>query len=407
VIRFELNGQPVTAANIADATMRLVIKKVAEAARAQIGSIRDPETGEFPTVVVYANSFDDIQAKVEGSPKLMELIRTRFGSGAATEDGGQSDEEVTKPSVFLSYGGEDENVATRIANQMMASGIPTWFAPWDVDYGDSLRQGIDDGIANCTHFVALLSPRSRHKPWVNVEMDGGLSRKLSGKARMIVLRLELSAAELPPTLAGLRSPEVRGPEFDVSELICHIQGISRKPPLGAAPHQTLRDISTASGYSPAAMMIAKLFVEETTDAGGFDPQISREQLLEKTKLSDEDAVDALYELRNFINTDRWDGTARPEHGLYTEFDEHWKPWSPAEDALRLAADKFNGVTMSTDPAAVAAHYGWLARRLNPAFSYLLARDVLQSIHALGSGPWIVATVYWNDDELRRFVKARA
>lgn len=407
MIRFELNGQPIAASEIADATMKLMMQQVADATRARLGSIRDPKTGEFPTVVVYANRLDDIQVKVEGSPELIDLVRSRLGAGATNAIDERQENEVKAPSVFLSYGGEDEVAATRIAQQMMASGIATWFAPWDVNYGDSLRQGIDEGIRNCTHFVALLSPRSRHKPWVNVELDGGLSMKLSGRARMIVLRLELSAAELPPTLAGLRSPEVCGPDFDVSELIGHIQGKTRKPPLGPAPHQDLRDLSTASGYSLAAMLVAKLFVEETTDAGSFDPQISRERLLGKTELTDADAIDALYELRNFINTDGWDGTARPKHGLYAEFDEYWKPWNPAQDALRLAVDQFNGVVLPTEPAGVAAHYGWPARRLNPAVSYLLARDVLQSIHALGSGPWIVATIYWNNDELRRFVKARA
>jgi hypothetical protein len=82
------------------------------------------------------------------------------------------------------------------------------------------------------------------------------------------------------------------------------------------------------------------------------------------------------------------------------------PWNPADDAMRLAADLFNDSTFPTEPGEVAARYDWTARRLNPTLSYLLSRDVLQSLYTLGSGPWIIASLYKNDDTLRRFVKNR-
>lgn len=129
--------------------------------------------------------------------------------------------------------------------------------------------------------------------------------------------------------------------------------------------------------------------------------------MEKTGLPDHDVADALYELRNFIVTDRWDGAARPKHELYAEFDQYWMPWNPAIDAVRLAADLFNDPTFPTAPQEIAARYDWTARRLNPALSYLLSRNVLQPLYTLCSGPWIVGSLYRNEDTLRRFVKSRA
>lgn len=407
MIRFEFNGKPFDPKSFTDAIMQSLMQQVADRLRNKISAVRDPDTGEFPTIVVYANSLDDIQCKVEGSPKLLALVNERLSQETGATPSGNEQTMTTSPKVFLSYGGEDAAVATSIAEQLMSKGIDTWFAVWDLASGDSLRQKIDDGIGNCTHFVALLTPRSKAKPWVNIELDSGLSRKAAGHAKMIVLRYELSASELPPTLSGLVSPEVRGPDFDVSTLINDIHGITKKPPLGPSPDKALADTAQSTGYSQAANLVAKLFVETTSNAESVNPEISSEELSIKTGLPEPDVVDALFELRSFIVTDKWDNAARPKHELYAEFDRYWMPWNPAEDAVRLAADLFNDPTFPTEPGEVAERYGWSARRLNPALSYLLSRGVLQSLYALGSGPWIVGSLYRNDDTLRRFVKSRA
>ena len=363
MIRLEFNGKLFDPKSFTDTIMRSLMQQVAENFRERIGTIRDPDTGEFPTIVVHANALDDIQCTVEGSTKLLALVNERLNLKSGSTSDSSEHAVLATPKVFLSYGGEDAAVATAIAKQLMAKGIDTWFAVWDLTSGDSLRQKIDDGIGNCTHFVALLTPRSKAKPWVNIELDSGLSRKAAGRAKMIVLRYELSAAELPPTLSGLVSPEVAGPDFDVSELINDIHGITRKPPLGPSPHSALAVTVRPTGYSLAANLIAKLFVETTTNAESVNPQISREYLLEKTGLTDHDAIDALYELRNFIVTDHWDGVARPKHELYAEFDQYWMPWNPADDAVRLAADLFNDPTFPTESGEAAARYDWTARRL--------------------------------------------
>lgn len=406
MIRLEFNGKPFDPQSFTDTIMQSLMQQVAENFRERISAIRDPDTGEFPTIVVHANALDDIQCTVEGSPKLLALVNERLSLKSESTSDNSEQAVMTTPKVFLSYGGEDAEVATLIAKQLMAKGIDTWFAVWDLTSGDSLRQKIDDGIGNCTHFVALLTPRSKAKPWVNIELDSGLSRKAAGRAKMIVLRYELTVAELPPTLSGLVSPVVTGPDFDVSELINDIHGITRKPPLGPLPHSALATNARATSYSLAANLIAKLFVETTTSAESVFPEISREELLKKTGLTAPDAIDALHELSNYIVTDKRDDAARPKHELYAEFDQYWMPWNPAVDAVRLAADLFNDVTFPTEPEAVAARYGWTARRLNPALSYLLSRDVLKPLHTLCSGPWIVGSLYKNDDTLRRFVKSR-
>ncbi|MDP2096925.1 MAG: hypothetical protein Q8K50_24020, partial [Hydrogenophaga sp.] len=118
----------------------------------------------------------------------------------------------------------------------------------------------------------------------------------------------------------------------------------------------------------------------------------------------DDVKDALHELRNFIGGAM--DTVWPEPELFATFDRFWKPWNPADDALRIAADLvqvdgFPGVTSN-----IAERYGWDARRINPALAYLKNRQIVLASESNGCMPWLV---YWIDktDATRRFVRSRA
>lgn len=88
--------------------------------------------------------------------------------------------------------------------------------------GDSIRQRIDEGIGECTHFIVLLTPKSITKPWVNLEIDAGLVRRLSDQTKLIPLRCGLEPNKLTPLLQTFFSPTVDCPrEAYMSELRYH------------------------------------------------------------------------------------------------------------------------------------------------------------------------------------------
>jgi hypothetical protein len=91
----------------------------------------------------------------------------------------------------------------------MAQGIDVWFDEWEIRAGDSLRRKMEEGLANCTHFVVLLTPNSLHKPWVETEIDAGFIRAVGGESRFIGIRAGVSVNDLSPFLRTLRCPEVR------------------------------------------------------------------------------------------------------------------------------------------------------------------------------------------------------
>jgi predicted nucleotide-binding protein len=80
------------------------------------------------------------------------------------------EEHMTKiPHAFLCYGIEDMALAEKLALAMQSHGIETWWDKWCIRPGDSLRQKVEEGLGNCTHFIALLTPTSINNP--------GLTRK--------------------------------------------------------------------------------------------------------------------------------------------------------------------------------------------------------------------------------------
>ena len=92
---------------------RALLKEIEDHLREKIGTIRDPETGEFPTVVVSGESLDKLSIHAEGSPALLALIEQRLGQAETREE-----EMPAIPRAFLCYGTEDGALAEKIASAM-------------------------------------------------------------------------------------------------------------------------------------------------------------------------------------------------------------------------------------------------------------------------------------------------
>src|SRR3546814_14542003 len=72
---FKFNGKSLDPRNLGDAIKKAALESVAGHLRERIGAIRDPETGEFPTIVVSGDSFNDLHVDVEGSAQVRDLVK--------------------------------------------------------------------------------------------------------------------------------------------------------------------------------------------------------------------------------------------------------------------------------------------------------------------------------------------
>lgn len=400
MLKFTINGKDVGSEDLAKEMMREISASVVQEMRERISAIRHPDTGEFAMVIVEGDSLDDMMFRIEGSRALLEIVKTRLSLEELKSMTFVATDVTETPQAFLSYAWEDRELAEKIAEGLQANGIETWWAGWEIGSGDSIRRKIDAGLGYCTHFIVLLTLSSITKPWVNEEIDAGFIRKINAKSRFIPLRHGIAPDALPPLMSGLLSPEIDNDASGLKQLIDDIHGLSRKPALGPAPAAVA---SQNTGYSPAATAIAGLLVKLSQNGRFMDPQLTIDQIADQTELSEDDLSDALYELRHHVDA-KFDRVL-PKDKLYSEFDQFWQPWIPAEDALKLAADLVNDDNFPTDPDQIAKQYGWTARRLNPAMTYLHERDAVHIFEVCGSGPYITVCIR-KTDATRRFVKSR-
>ena len=397
MIKFSIGGKTVDPRNIEDALMAAVIDDIRLQITEQVGSIRDPDTGEFPTIIVRGDDIENLKLHIEGSPDLVEMVSERLGL---------EDEEalpMETPQVFLSYTSDNSDLARQIAEALESNGIETWWDKWCIYPGDSLRQKIDEGISGCTHFLVLLTPQSIDKNWVNQEIDAGLVRKLNDQCRFLPVRYGLPASSLPPLISAIHSPEITKDE-DIIQLINDIYGVTRRPKRGS-PLFSVNDRTTVNtGYSSAATAIARYFVENSEFGTFADPQIDIDDLAQKVTLSVDDTNDALYELSGLAKVSL--KNVLVQGGLFAEFDHYWRPWNTADDALKLAADIQNDSNFPSDCKQIADRYGWEPRRINPVIHYMLERNLIVDYQACGTHPWAIVRIVGND-HMRRFVKSRS
>lgn len=402
MIEFQISGRRIRPEELGDAVQAAFLGNLRGELRAKIGGIRDPETGEFPRVLVEGRDFDSLSVRVEGSERVVQLVTEKLGGvgeGVAKVD--ERNESGERPVVFLCHGSEDKSVVRRLATDLSAHGVEVFFDEWEITAGDSLRRRIEEGFGRCTHFVAVLSATSIKKPWVNAEMDAGFVQKLERQAKFIPLRLGLEVEELSPLLSALRSPSIDDYANALPRLVSDLHGIARRPPIGPAPPAKLA-ATNQMGLSPAAEVIAKVLVERSEHGETGDPSIEAGELRRATGLGDDDLIDGVDELEGL-------GLARKRHAipcdpelrfyelsvcgeLFVRCDPEWRGWNPRTDAILLSTKLREAPSGSLGVHELAESLEWAPRRMNPALHYLINRELVDRSRETGAHPWVVHRV---------------
>ena len=209
-----------------DKSMRAIEEKMCGVA----SSIVDPETGKHADVFVRRTGDTTMVLKTSGSPAFAAELERRLGLDAGAVEVDKVD-AGKRPLVYLAHGSEDKETIVRpLAHRLMEKGIEVWFDNWEIRAGDSLRQKMEEGLGNCTHFVVVLTPTSMTKPWVNAEIDAAFVRRVAGVSKLIALRCGVEVSTLSPFLAAQLSPQFR-PESDedFERLAADIYGVGLKP----------------------------------------------------------------------------------------------------------------------------------------------------------------------------------
>ena len=116
-----------------------------------------------------------------------------------------NDDEQEFYDVFISHASEDkESIVRDLAIALTNKGLKVWYDDFTLHIGDSLRRSIDRGIARSRIGLVVISPNFINKGWTNYELDGIITRSISGEQIMLPIWHNITRQQVQdfsPTLA--------------------------------------------------------------------------------------------------------------------------------------------------------------------------------------------------------------
>lgn len=156
------------------------------------------------------------EAPLSSVPSLVREPAPMVEAGAETYD------------VFISHASDDkETIVRSLVSELVNQGLKVWYDDFALRIGDSLRQKIDKGLARSRVGLVVLSPSFIEKGWTNYELDGIVSRTVSGEQLLLPIWHNITKQEVinfSPSLADkvARSTATHTPleiAVEIAELI--------------------------------------------------------------------------------------------------------------------------------------------------------------------------------------------
>ena len=144
------------------------------------------------------------EAPLSSVPSLVQG-RTPDNSPPGFGFSGEPEEDVRQFDVFISHASEDkDDVVRELAKALQEAGLRVWYDEFELKIGDSLRRKIDKGLANSRFGVIVLSRSFFSKGWTNYELDGLVTRAVTGEQVLLPVWHNVTKQEIiaqSPSLA--------------------------------------------------------------------------------------------------------------------------------------------------------------------------------------------------------------
>lgn len=141
------------------------------------------------------------------------------------------DNSTRKYDVFISHASEDKNDVVRpLANALKSNGLDVWYDEFELNIGDSLRRKIDKGLANSKFGIVVLSKDFIKKGWTNYELDGIITRSVTGEQIVLPIWHNITKQEVidfSPSLADKLARNTSS--YTVDEIADEIAEVIQKP----------------------------------------------------------------------------------------------------------------------------------------------------------------------------------
>ena len=133
--------------------------------------------------------------------------------------------------VFISHTSEDKDDVVRpLALALQAAGLSVWYDEFELRIGDSLRRKIDKGLASSRFGVVILSQAFFGRGWPEYELDGLVTRAVSGDQVLLPIWHNVSKREVMDYSPSLADRLARSTStYTVEEIAAEIVDVIRNP----------------------------------------------------------------------------------------------------------------------------------------------------------------------------------
>lgn len=170
-----------------------------------------PSSGNWHLTVDLQGMKGNVRSSVRTLPGALPTLRqpslSTVPSLVHKDDYFLDDEENVEKEfdVFISHASEDKvEVVRPLANALKNEGLKVWYDEFELKIGDSLRRKIDKGLANSKFGIVVLSKDFIRKGWTNYELDGIITKSVSGEQIVLPIWHNLTKKEVidfSPSLA--------------------------------------------------------------------------------------------------------------------------------------------------------------------------------------------------------------
>lgn len=111
--------------------------------------------------------------------------------------------QAAKRVVFLSHSSQDKPIIRQLATDLTVSGVTVWLDEQKILVGDSIPEGIAQGLAQSDFFLIAISEHSVRSEWVKRELNTALIDAVK-RRKVKILPILLTPTEIPLIIRDLK-----------------------------------------------------------------------------------------------------------------------------------------------------------------------------------------------------------
>ena len=157
-----------------------------------------------------------------------------------------------QPDTFICHASEDKEFMAKPLHQALSeAGVYAWLDESEIRLGQSIRQKIDEGLANCRSATVILSRPFFMKNWTQYEMDGIVGRQMQREILLFPIQHGITIEEIrnhSPSLAGISlwNSSNHSPEKIAAEIASQLE-VAKSAAAVTTTEHTSRQSGTAEG----------------------------------------------------------------------------------------------------------------------------------------------------------------